>query len=99
MLSSASSLLFLSGLIQVVTCSNSRLASRDGPSPALPYDDGTTKYCPWWMDYRSTRSCSDIFSENAINLEAFRRWVCFAGVTHDVAFANLDKEPYNLGCV
>jgi hypothetical protein len=97
MLPSTPSLLLLSGLIQAVTCATSRFAPRDGPSPSLPYDDNTTKYCSWWMDYSSTRSCSDILSENAISLEAFRLWVCLVGMRDDVAPADLYKEPFDHG--
>ena len=74
MLSSTASLLLIGGFFQAAV-SAARILPRDGPSPALPYADDTTKYCSWWLDYESVGSCADIFEVNYINLEEFRRWV------------------------
>jgi hypothetical protein len=74
MLSSTASLLLIGGFFQGAV-SAARILRRDGPSPALPYADDTSKYCTWWLDYESVGSCEDMLKANYIVLEEFRRWV------------------------
>jgi hypothetical protein len=58
-----------------------------GEEPGLTYDPNTTPYCTWWVDLTSNTACSTILSENAINLDTFRRWVsaamCLSGVNNE----------------
>jgi hypothetical protein len=74
MLSSTASLLLIGGFLHGAV-SAARIMPRDGPSPALPYADDTSKYCSWWLDYTSVGSCADMLEANYIILEEFRRWV------------------------
>jgi hypothetical protein len=74
MLHSTASLLLIGGFFKGAV-SATRILPRDGPSPALPYADDTTKYCSWWLDYESVGSCADMLGVNYIALEEFRRWV------------------------
>ncbi|KAH6625097.1 LysM domain-containing protein [Boeremia exigua] len=73
MLFSTTSLLLIGSFLQGAV-SAARILPRDGPSPALPFADDTTKYCSWWLDYESVGSCVDMLEANYINLEEFRRW-------------------------
>ncbi|KAF2819907.1 hypothetical protein CC86DRAFT_398182 [Ophiobolus disseminans] len=74
MFSSSSSLLLLTSFFQAVACGTTRFVPRDGSSPSLPYNDNTSKYCSWWIDYNSVTTCSALVSDNFISLEDFRRW-------------------------
>ncbi|XP_014561981.1 carbohydrate-binding module family 50 protein [Bipolaris victoriae FI3] len=73
MLSSTACLLLIGGFFQGAV-SAARILPRDGPTPALPYADDTTKYCIWWLDYESGGSCADMLEANLISLDEFRRW-------------------------
>lgn len=77
MLSSAFPLVLASGLISAVAAGRSApvLEPRDGPSPSLPYDPITSRYCSWWADVGSATTCDAIINENWITLADFRRWV------------------------
>ncbi|KAJ4983400.1 putative LysM domain-containing protein [Stagonosporopsis vannaccii] len=74
MLSPVSSLFLLSGLLEVVGVGATPLVARDGPSPALPYDTNTSKYCTWWVDLTSTVSCASFLSNNYVTIDDLRRW-------------------------
>lgn len=45
------------------------------PTPRFPYDDNTSSYCTWWLNYEGNESCDDILDTNWITIEEFRRWV------------------------
>lgn len=74
MLSFTASLLLIGSFFQGAA-SATRILPRDGPIPALPYADDTSKYCSWWLDYTSAGSCPDMLEANFIGLDEFRRWV------------------------
>ncbi|KAF6829222.1 LysM domain-containing protein [Colletotrichum musicola] len=72
----AFTLLLAGGLLSPVAASRSAraLQARDGPSPALPYAPGTSTYCSWWVDIRSSTTCDAIVKDNFITLEQLKRW-------------------------
>jgi hypothetical protein len=88
MIAFASSLLVLGGVFQAVSGRTTRFVPRDGTSPSLPYDENSTKYCSWWIDYTVSTSCPTLLTDNYITLEAFRRWVSLSRLTDRLVHTN-----------
>ncbi|KAF2677518.1 carbohydrate-binding module family 50 protein [Lentithecium fluviatile CBS 122367] len=74
MLSSQFNVLLIGGIFKALAVEATQLVARDGPSPSLPTDTNTSKYCSWWVDLRSETSCPTFLEDNFITLEEFRRW-------------------------
>ncbi|KAF6803880.1 LysM domain-containing protein [Colletotrichum sojae] len=72
----AFTLLLAGGLLSPVAANRfaRALQARDGPSPALPYGPGTSTYCSWWVDVRSSTTCDAIVKDNFITLEQLKCW-------------------------
>ena len=75
MLSSQFNVLLIGGIFKALAVEATQLVARDGPSPSLPADTNTSKYCSWWVDLRSETSCRTFLEDNFITLEEFCRWV------------------------
>ncbi|TDZ23422.1 LysM domain-containing protein [Colletotrichum orbiculare MAFF 240422] len=58
------------------------------PAARFPYDDNTTSYCTWWLNYEGVESCNDILDANWITIDEFRRWNPSVGA----ACAGLETE-------
>lgn len=73
-------------LILALTASISLLADaasirQRGAKPTLPYDENTSSYCTWWVDYDGSIDCATMLADNWAELPDFRRWVSLTHLT------------------
>ncbi|KAF2853483.1 carbohydrate-binding module family 50 protein [Plenodomus tracheiphilus IPT5] len=64
MLSYTPHLLSIGSLFWAFSVDASPILARDSPTPGLPFDPNTTKYCTWWADLTTATACPAFLDEN-----------------------------------